>query len=110
MFTATPCTIIDQGQTDLTGYKVHTSLMSLPKILKTTLETIPAEIPYIQVPKTIPDILKLPDTQSLKIGFVWASSTGNTESYQKRSLPAALFFTAFQIYYKQKRLLCGVYK
>jgi len=53
---------------------LHASLMSLPHLTATTLETIPCEIPYIAPPATAP--VRLPDRPgaSLKVGIAWAGN------------------------------------
>ncbi|WP_204153470.1 tetratricopeptide repeat protein [Leptolyngbya sp. CCY15150] len=85
---------IDAGQV-----QQHAALMSLPHLLGTTLETIPAPIPYI-------DLAPLWDTRAQaiaariatfaeqvpshrRIGLVWAGSAGNPDD-QYRTCPAAL--------------------
>ena len=61
-------------------------LMSLPRILGTTLETIPAKVPYLSVPKSTDfSILSAPE-KNLKVGICWQTSS-NTKTSQKRSCP-----------------------
>ncbi len=77
--------IIPYG-TPIPAFDVHAPLMSLPYILGTTLETIPAEIPYLPAP-TSPAVLPNPVPCSLspvplKIGFVW---DGNPQNPYNRS-------------------------
>ena len=66
----------------------YCSVMSLPHILKTTVETIPHEIPYLQC-----DPLKvagwqevLGPKQRLRVGLVWSGSTDHKNDH-KRSIP-----------------------
>ncbi|GET40205.1 DUF5672 family protein [Microseira wollei] len=89
-------TVINQEQADVSDYKHHISLMSLPQLFKTTPETIPAQIPYIQPPATIPPGLKLPNTPAFKIGIVWATSITNIQLYHIKSIACNLFFQTFE--------------
>ena len=74
-------------------FDVHAPLLSLPRILGTTLATIPANVPYL-TPR--PDLVsKLADLTAaaaggrLKVGLVWAANSQNPTSLY-RSLPLAL--------------------
>ena len=58
-------------------FDVHAPLMSLPHLMGTTLDTIPAQIPYLTAPKPYPFILQSPAETYLKVGIVWAGSPGN---------------------------------
>jgi tetratricopeptide (TPR) repeat protein len=55
----------------LPEFHTYAPIMSLPRILGTTMETLPAEVPYLQAP---PSNLRLdaPPETRLKIGIVWA--------------------------------------
>lgn len=60
----------------LPNFDVHAPLMSLPYLLGTTLETVPADIPYIPLPPIAP--VSLPPTpDGLKIGIVWSGNPQN---------------------------------
>ncbi len=54
------------------NFDVHVALLSLPHILGITLETIPAQVPYLPVPKLKIDLPEIPNTQ-LKVGIVWGA-------------------------------------
>jgi tetratricopeptide (TPR) repeat protein/glycosyltransferase involved in cell wall biosynthesis len=63
----------------LPAFDVHAPLLNLPRILGTTLATIPADIPYLPIPSSLPPVpLPTPNPQSLtpnfKIGLVWAGN------------------------------------
>jgi tetratricopeptide (TPR) repeat protein len=58
-------------------FDIHAPLMSLPYLLGTTSETIPAQIPYLSPPQPSPFILAAPTGTLLKIGIVWAGNPGN---------------------------------
>ncbi len=66
-------------------YKV--ALMSLPHRFGTTLETIPATIPYLAAP-TRPEALALPRTGRRRVGVAWGGSPAQTNN-RFRSLPLA---------------------
>jgi tetratricopeptide (TPR) repeat protein len=68
-------------------------LMSLPGSLGTSLETIPAAVPYLKVPQ---DRLVLwrqrlgPRTAGLRVGLVWSGNPDQTEDHN-RSIPLHKF-------------------
>jgi len=67
-------------------FDVHLPLLSLPHVLGTTLETIPADIPYLRPPE---DAAVKPEISPiLKIGIVWAGSTTHRHD-NKRSIDLA---------------------
>lgn len=71
-------------------FHVYTPLLSLPGIFGTTLETIPAQVPYLQSPSAFQ--LPPPNVSSprLKVGIVW--SGGNLYKHnQARSFSLAQF-------------------
>ncbi|MBW4691512.1 MAG: tetratricopeptide repeat protein [Lyngbya sp. HA4199-MV5] len=73
---------VAQG-TPLPTFDLHAPLLSLPHLLGTTLETIPATIPYLHPPLPLLPRLPTPDSPlpSLKIGIVW---TGNPDHKNNR--------------------------
>jgi Flp pilus assembly protein TadD len=66
---------------DIPEIDTQAPLMSLPYLLGTTLETIPAQIPYIFPPKFHPLKLEAPPETRLKVGIVW---TGNLDNVHNR--------------------------
>jgi hypothetical protein len=71
---------------------VYTHLLALPKILGTTVDTVPAPIPYLTVPperleKWRPKIERL---SGLKVGVFWQANPEFRDDW-KRSVPAARF-------------------
>jgi tetratricopeptide (TPR) repeat protein len=73
------------------------SLLSMPRIFKTTLETIPATFPYLRVLKDddiSPQIIQ--NTKKLKVGFAYQ---GNKEHKNDnyRSIPLETFKTLFTL-------------
>jgi tetratricopeptide (TPR) repeat protein len=71
--------------TKLPEFDVQAPLMSLPYIFGTTLETIPAQIPYINHDPSLS--LKLESSSSMKVGLVWA---GNPENPNDRNRSCSL--------------------
>lgn len=72
-------------------FDLQAPLLSLPYIMGTTLETIPADIPYIRAPE-IPETantLSSPLGQ-LKVGLVWAGNPEH-ENDRNRSIPLNRF-------------------
>jgi hypothetical protein len=64
------------------AYDVDVEIMELPHFFRTTLATIPADIPYLHVqPKRL-----LTDSEQLAVGLVWKA--GNWDA--RRSIPFAL--------------------
>jgi hypothetical protein len=71
---------------------VHAPLPSLPGIFGTTLETIPARIPYLAADPTLVEHWR-PEVQreaGLKVGIVWQGSRAHPAD-RRRSVPLAQF-------------------
>lgn len=68
--------MIPPGDIATSEFDVYAPLMSLPHILGTTLETIPAHIPYLEVREqnVIFPILHSSQYNKLKVGIVWCGS------------------------------------
>ena len=75
-------------------FNVHASLVSLPSIFGTTLESIPSEVPYL-FPKSN-SVISWSPTSELKIGIVWAGSPKHP-SNGNRSIVLRLFSVLFEI-------------
>ena len=72
----------------LPAFDLQIPLMSLPRIFQTTPETIPAEIPYLSVPKSIDFPIPLTPEKNLKVGICWQTKTSSTIGTSKiRSCP-----------------------
>lgn len=69
----------------------HLAQLSLPRILRTDLATIPAATPYLTPPGPPPEWLLVPPPPGgIAIGLVWASNPGNRAMYRQKSLPLEL--------------------
>ena len=69
---------------DIPGHDCHAPLMSLPHLFATTLETIPADLPYLRPDEALSEAweARLGDAQGLKVGLVWR---GNPEQPVNRA-------------------------
>merc|ERR1711964_927377 len=65
--------VIPRGES-LPDYDVHAPLLSLPRLLKTDLDSIPNQVPYLS-PVTPETTMILDDPSKLKIGLVWAADS-----------------------------------
>jgi tetratricopeptide (TPR) repeat protein len=76
----------------LPDYDVHAPMMSLPGLFRTTLENIPAGVPYLQSDPTRADLWKdrLAGYRGFRVGIVWRGSAANRND-RKRSMTAAQF-------------------
>lgn len=80
----------------LPAFEVQASLLSLPHILGTTLETIPNAVPYLAASKRSSFQIPVSGNPCLKVGLVWG---GNPEHLQDRdrSCPLPEFQAFLQI-------------
>lgn len=70
-------------------FDLHAPLMSLPYLLGTELDTIPAEVPYIEV-EGGRSIANEFDETKLNVGVVWAGSAGHKKN-SSRSIDLSCF-------------------
>lgn len=83
-----PITLVAKGEA-LPDFDVYCPLMSLPYALGTTVETIPAEVPYLHADeaRVAQWRRKLGSAERPRIGVVWSASTSRKNPH--RSLPLA---------------------
>jgi tetratricopeptide (TPR) repeat protein len=76
----------------LPGYDVHAPMMSLPGIFQTTVDTIPADVPYLPSDPARVAVWKdrLAGYRGFRVGIVWRSGPAH-EGFRKRSVTAAQF-------------------
>ncbi|MEG3933551.1 tetratricopeptide repeat protein [Microcoleus sp. T3_B1] len=72
---------------DARNFQVRAHLMSLPHLLGTTLESIPAKVPYLAPPPGLECTIR--QTANLKIGIVWSGNAQHSQN-KVRSLPLNL--------------------
>ena len=66
----------------------HLALLSLPRLLRSDLATIPMVTPYLQPPGPPPERLLVPPPPGgIAIGLVWASNPGNKGLYRQKTMP-----------------------
>jgi len=65
-------TIISAGES-IPDFDLHAPLMSLPYLMGTEMDTIPADIPYIEIDGGVSVVDELDETK-LNVGIVWAGS------------------------------------
>lgn len=88
--------LVKPGHFIISGYPLpefdyYCPLLSLPLAFKTTMETIPNQVPYLSAPKTsLHQKLLLPQTNKPRIGIVWQANYSN-EPMRFRSIMLELF-------------------
>jgi len=100
-------TVLARGET-LPPFDLQLPLMSLPRVFRTTVETIPASIPYLHADpaKLVRWHQALAGDTALKVGVVWAGNPRHKGDRQ-RSVPAEavlpqLIMPGVQLYSLQK--------
>ncbi len=82
----------------LPDFDCYVPVMSLPRVLGTTPDTIGKTIPasgrYLEPPSDGPPPFDITPDRRLKVGFAWAGSTGNRDN-RRRSCDAAHFIDLF---------------
>ncbi len=79
----------------LPPFDLQASLLSLPWLLRTEVASIPAEVPYLDVPDQVPHRQGLLDALSLargsmRIGLVWSGNPDNSRNMERSMPPEAL--------------------
>jgi len=90
-------------------YDVHANMMSLPRIMRTTLETIPSQVPYLSAPASFRPRWEAriraltPLRTHLKVGFAWAGNPDHRNDIHRSttldffatlaSVPGVAFFS-----------------
>jgi tetratricopeptide (TPR) repeat protein len=104
--------IVGRGE-KLPEFDCHCPLLSLPLALRTTLETIPATIPYLSAPtdRVIKWKHLLPDTGKRRIGIAWAGNPSfkrdRTRSIGLTRLSPLLSVAGIELVVLQKDLQAG---
>lgn len=76
----------------LPPFDMQISLMSLPAVFHTDLDTIPAKVPYLDVPAVVPNRLHIDGAlaaveHGLRVGLAWAGNPDHKKDAD-RSMPA----------------------
>lgn len=64
--------LVEYKKVPFPAHDVQLSIMSLPRVFKTTLETIPDKVPYFHLPKHI--VPRLETSKKLKVAIAWTGS------------------------------------
>ena len=87
-----PGVTVAESYADLTGFDLATPLMSLPLALGTTLDAIPALVPYIRVP----ELFEMRTHERPRVGIVWSGSTLHKND-KNRSMPLEMLSPLFEL-------------
>jgi tetratricopeptide (TPR) repeat protein len=81
---------IESGKEVPQGYDVHAHLMSLPHIFGTSLDTVPADVPYLAPAKDLVDkwAKRLGNDEELKVGLAWRGSPSHPNDKNRSSTPS----------------------
>jgi len=81
---ARDATLVSPGA-ELPGFDVHCPLMSLPLAFGTTLDSIPARVPYLRVPAERLDTwrARLPRTDTPRVGLVWSGKPSHKNDHNR---------------------------
>ena len=71
-------------------FDVYAPMLSIPRILGTSLKTLPVEVPYLALAEAAPRPLAAPPGVKLKVGLSWAGKPTHTND-RHRSCPLARF-------------------
>lgn len=74
----------------LPDYDLHIPMMSLPHAYGLSLDTIPADVPYLVVPDGVVADARISGTDGLKVGIVWSGNPTMTKD-NERSCDPELF-------------------
>ncbi len=83
--------VVVSGET-LPDFDAHCPLFSLPFVFGTTIETVPANVPYLSADPSVVDMWRkrLAGASGPRVGLVWAGNSGTSDD-EDRSLPLEAF-------------------
>jgi len=86
------------GGDDLPPLDWQCPMMSVPLAFETTLETIPAQVPYITVPEEAREAAAVRDwpDEGLRVGLVWAGNPSHIDD-RRRSIPLSFLEPLFGV-------------
>lgn len=91
-------TVLEFGEIDMNGFDYQSALMSLPYLFKTNVDTIPSEVPYIQVNEHKVNWWKqkIAGHPGLKVGLVWSGGYKKDPNLwamnERRNIPFSNYF------------------
>jgi hypothetical protein len=90
-------TFIEKGK-ELPDFDYHCPVMSLPHAFKTTVDSIPNQVPYFSVNPTKKQTwqARLGEKSQRRVGLVWSGSTQHKNDHN-RSIPIHLFQSLFNL-------------
>ena len=98
--------IVEHKSVELQGFQHHVALLSLPRLCKTTRETIPMMPRFLRHPVLIPDNLKIQRHPfALHIGVVWASGADNKDMYADKSMKLEPLMHLFDSWRKERLIV-----
>jgi tetratricopeptide (TPR) repeat protein len=89
--------LIGEGD-ELPPFDTHASLLSLPRLLQTRLDTIPNKVPYLAASAELVEYwrARLADVRPLRIGVNWRGRQG-TGAFRQRDIPLEFFIALAQL-------------
>lgn len=90
---------IAAGDTPLPRYDAHVALLSLPRALRTTVASIPGDVPYIRIAQPRREAMRAmlaERGEGLKVGISWAGNRAHSND-RNRSMPLAALAPLFDI-------------
>ena len=93
-----PAVALWDEQAPLPAYDRHCPLLSLPRLFRTTLATIPADVPYLRAPEaaSLRWRRRLDGGSELKVGVVWAGNPKHIND-PARSIPLEVLAPLFTV-------------
>lgn len=95
--------VIEFGEVDVNGFDYQSALMSLPYLFKTNIDSIPSEVPYIQVSQNKVEWWKqkIAVHPGLKVGLVWSGGYKKDPNLwamnERRNIPFSNYFPFSEI-------------
>lgn len=89
--------VLAKGES-LPSFDLHLPLMSLPRVLKTDLSSIPADIPYLRADEKLVEYWRkeLSSERSFKVGIAWQGNPAYAAD-QQRSIPLTHYAAFAQV-------------
>ena len=97
--------IVEHLPSQLQDFKHHVALLSLPRLCRTGLHTVPMMPGYLRHPPQIPKSLRIRRRPfALHVGLVWASGADNKDMYEDKSMKLEPLLSLFDDW-RQDRLV-----